>query len=137
MDIIRETLNKIRKAINEGAKEGKAEDTHPYSRQDPLLSSIIETTKAQFGADYTDIKTPMFYSNGEVKLNGNIPDLNGAKFQFKYPSSTGCFLWIGKGMTLTPENITKLSRIYGVYKNWKTELATTEDIRPMDLKNGD
>ena len=36
---------------------------------------------------------------------------------------------------LSDENIQKLSKINGVYKNWKQELSTSEDIRPMDLKN--
>ena len=112
----------------------------PYTQQDELLQTTMQTAKEQFGGDFTDIKTPMFYyrQDGDVTFSCVIPSLNNSKVQFRYkdPSGNGCYFWSGDGsIMLTDENLNKLSKIWGVYKNWKQELSTAEDIRPISFKN--
>lgn len=149
---IKHTLDRFRKALNEAEEKDKKEDSGewyndkqggiPYSPQDELLQSIMQTSKQQFGADFTNIKTPMFYykEDGDVTFSGMIPGLNDSKFQFrlKDPSGIGCYFWSGEGsMMLSDENILTLTKILGVYKNWKKELVTCEDIRPTNYRNND
>lgn len=142
---VRETFIRFRNALNE--TEGQQNEWYnskrggvPYTQQDELLQSIMQTAKQQFGADFTNINTPMFYykEDGDVTFSCIIPSLNNAKLQFRYkdPSGCGIFFWTDSNtaMMLSDENIQKLSKINGVYKNWKQELSTSEDIRPMNLK---
>ena len=143
---IRETFTRFRRALNESDEnsgEWYNEKTGggPYTQQDDLLQSIMQTAKQQFGADFTNIKTPMFYykEDGDVTFSCIIPSLNNARLQYRYkdPSGCGIFLWTDSNtaMMLSDENIQKLSKINGVYKHWKQELSTSEDISPMNLKN--
>lgn len=150
-DDIRSTFQRFRKALNEAENEenmNKADwydpkqNGIPYSPNDDILQTSMQTAKNQFGADFTGIKpSPMYYyrDDGDVSFSGNIPGLNDAKFQFrlKDPSGIGCFFWSEGQMILSDENIQKLSKINGVYKNWKKELTTAEDIRPMNLRTED
>lgn len=142
---VRETFIRFRNALNE--TDGQQNEWYnskrggvPYTQQDELLQSIMQTAKQQFGADFTNINTPMFYykEDGDVTFSCIIPSLNNAKLQFRYkdPSGCGIFFWTDSNtaMMLSDENIQKLSKINGVYKNWKQELSTSEDIRPMNLK---
>lgn len=142
---IRDTFTRFRKALNETEEQhsewyNSKEGGVPYTQQDELLQSIMQTAKQQFGADFTNIKTPMFYykEDGDVTFSCVIPSLNNAKLQYRYkdPSGCGIFFWTDSNtaMILSDENIQKLSKINGVYKNWKQELSTSEDIRPMNLK---
>lgn len=142
---IRETFNRFRNALNEAEDANNTDKEQnkggiPYTQQDELLQTTMQTAKKQFGADFTDIKEPMYYykEDGDVTFSCVIPGLNNSKLQFRYkdPSGNGCFFWTGEGsITLSDENINKLSKINGVYKNWKNELDTSEDIRPINLKN--
>lgn len=137
-DDIRKTFERLRKALNES--ETEKQDGIPYTQQDELLQTTMQTAKEQFGGDFTDIKTPMFYyrQDGDVTFSCVIPSLNNSKVQFRYkdPSGNGCYFWSGDGsIMLTDENLNKLSKIWGVYKNWKQELSTAEDIRPISFKN--
>ena len=137
-DDIRKTFERLRKALNES--ETEKQDGIPYTQQDELLQTTMQTAKEQFGGDFTDIKTPMFYyrQDGDVTFSCVIPSLNNSKDQFRYkdPSGNGCYFWSGDGsIMLTDENLNKLSKIWGVYKNWKQELSTAEDIRPISFKN--
>ncbi len=141
---LRKTFNSFRKALNEAEESdnwyNNKEGGVPYTQQDELLQNIVQTAKEQFGADFTNIKTPMFYykEDGDITFSCIIPSLNNARLQFRYkdPSGNGCFFWTGEGsIVLSDENIKKLSRINGVYKNWKQELDTCEDDRPINLKN--
>lgn len=141
MDDLRETFKRFRTALNEYKEEEKKDmekEAKPYTRQDELMSTSLQTTKTQFGADYSNIETPMLYypKDGDVTLSGEIPDLNGAKFQFRYkdPSSNGCYIWVDSLM-LSDDVVNKLSRIFGVYKNWKKELSTAEDIKPTSYRD--
>ena len=143
---IRDTFTRFRKALNETEEQhgewyNSKEGGVPYTQQDELLQSIMQTAKQQFGADFTNIKTPMFYyrEDGDVTFSCIIPSLNNAKLQYrqKDPRVCGIFLWTDANTARMrcDENIQKLSKINGIYKNWKQELSTSEDIRPMDLKN--
>ena len=137
-DDIRKTFERLRKALNES--ETEKQGGIPYTQQDELLQTTMQTAKEQFGGDFTDIKTPMFYyrQDGDVTFSCVIPSLNNSKIQFRYkdPSGNGCYFWSGDGsIMLTDENLNKLSKIWGVYKNWKQELSTAEDIRPISFKN--
>ena len=97
----------------------------------------IETCKKQFGADFENFKTPMLYypEDGDVVLSGEIGSLNNAKFQFrlKDPTGEGCFIWT-EPIQLTETNINQLKIVYGVFKNWKTDLETAEDKKPMGMQ---
>ena len=137
-DDIRKTFERLRKALNES--ETEKQGGIPYTQQDELLQTTMQTAKEQFGGDFTDIKNPMFYyrQDGDVTFSCVIPSLNNSKVQFRYkdPSGNGCYFWSGDGsIMLTDENLNKLSKIWGVYKNWKQELSTAEDIRPISFKN--
>ena len=137
-DDIRKTFERLRKALNES--ETEKQDGIPYTQQDELLQTTMQTAKEQFGGDFTDIKTPMFYyrQDGDVSFSCVIPSLNNSKVQFTYkdPSGNGCYFWSGDGsIMLTDENLNKLSKIWGDYKNWKQEVSTAEDIRPISFKN--
>ena len=120
---------------NSGYKEGI--ESIPYNMQDELMSSSIETCKKQFGADFENFKTPMLYypKDGDVVLSGEIGSLNNAKFQFrlKDPTGEGCFIWT-EPIQLTETNINQLKVVYGVFKNWKTDLETAEDKKPMGMQ---
>ena len=113
-------------------------ETIPYSTNDELLSSITQTCKERFGANFTKSKTPMLYypKDGDVTLTGEISSLNNAVFQFRYKDATGngCYVWI-EPLHISDETIRVLSVINGIYKNWKNELATSEDIKPMSMRN--
>ena len=102
------------------------------------MTNSLETCKTQFGADFTkhNDPSPMIYypSDGDVVLSGTVPGLNNAKFQFRYKdSSFGCYLWTDS-LVLNDDNLKKLSRINGVYKNWVQELQTSADIKPIGYK---
>lgn len=144
-----DTTSAYKYFLNEGVEQSN-NDAVPYSREDELLSSIMETAKTQFGADFSKYKHPMLYypKDGDITLSGDVSDLNGVKFQFRYKDSSGngCYLFIdskgndGNGSSssfiqLSDETIKKLNIINGVFKNWKRSLASAEDIKPMSLKN--
>jgi hypothetical protein len=113
-------------------------ETIPYSTNDELLSSITQTCKERFGANFTKSKTPMLYypKDGDVTLTGEISSLNNAVFQFRYKDATGngCYVWI-EPVHISDETIKVLNIVNGVYKNWKNDLATSEDIKPMSMRN--
>lgn len=126
--------NDIRKILNENEENN---DAVPYTRDDQLMTSILDTAKSQLGVDFSKFKNPMLYypNDNNVTLSGEIPALNELKFQFKLIDlSGGCYIW-GNPMVLNKDNLTKLNRLYGIYENWKNELQTAEDIKPMSLKN--
>ena len=148
---IHNSLNVIRK-INEEYSNGNKKSllteserntnendgSVPYTNQDEIMNNILNVTKTQFGADYNKFKTPMLYwkEDGDVTLSGEISSLNNAKFQFRYKddSGCGCYIWT-EPLRLTKDNLKTLQVIFGVYENWKKELSSSEDIKPMHLKN--
>lgn len=118
--------------------EPDTNDGVPYTMQDELMANITQTAKTQFGADFSQSKSPMIYypKDGDVILSGTISDMNNARFHFRYKDSSGngCYIWV-ESLQLSDEILKKLSVVYGVYKNWKKELSSSEDIKPMSLKN--
>ena len=139
MDSFR-NVGKLLKEFNEhDTKETDNEmDAVPYTMQDELMANITQVAKTQFGADFSQSDKPMLYypKDGDVTLSGVIGDMNNAKFQFRYKDSygNGCYIWT-EPLQLTDETIKKLSVINGVFKNWKKDLASAEDIKPMGFKN--
>ena len=139
MDSFR-NVGKLLKEFNEhDTKETDNEmDAVPYTMQDELMANITQTAKTQFGAEFSQSDKPMLYypKDGDVTLSGVIGDMNNAKFQFRYKDSSGngCYIWT-EPLQLTDETIKKLSVINGVFKNWKNDLASAEDIKPMGFKN--
>lgn len=140
---IRNLLNEVRKLSNtllvENSNTEKVTeaDAVPYTTQDELMSSITQTCKTQFGADFSQSKNPMLYypDSDDITLSGVIGSLNDAKFQFRYKDSNGgCYVWT-EPLLLNDDNVKTLSVVYGVYKNWKQELAGAEDIKPMSVRN--
>lgn len=125
----------ISKVLNEEAEQDRT-DGVAYTANDELMTSIMETAKTQFGADFTGFTNPMlYYPDGDVVLSGKIPTMNDMRFQFRYKDQNGgCYIW-SSPLTLTKETLSTLGRIVGVFENWKNELKTTEDIKPMNLKN--
>ena len=137
---IQDTLNRLRTKVSLLKENNEKTDGVPYTSNDELMSSSIESAKTQFGADFSNHETPMLYypQDGDVILSGTIPSLNNAKFQYRYKDSSGmgCYFW-SDSLILNDENLTKVSRILGVFKNWKSDLEKSEDIKPMSLKNSE
>lgn len=154
-DFLRDGINKMRKMLSEdnGGEEKNflleledantpdekdTLDTIPYTSNDELLNSITQVCKEKFGANFTKSKTPMLYypKDGDITLTGEISSLNNAVFQFRYKDSSGsgCYVWL-EPIHISDETIKMLSIINGVYKNWKNELATSEDIKPMSMRD--
>lgn len=136
---IQNTLNSFRNKVSTMLKEEKMKGEEvAYTNNDELLNSSLEAAKTQFGADFSQHKTPMIYypQDGDVILSGTIPSLNNAKFQYRFKDSSGmgCYFW-SDSLMLNDENLTKISRVLGVFKNWKSDLEKSEDIKPMALKN--
>ena len=138
-----ESVNRWRQILSEGQdfKEKKDDGVEavPYTQQDELMSSITQTAKSQFGADFSKLKTPMLYypKDGDVTLSGEIGGLNDAKFQYRYKDNAGgCYVWISP-INLTDDTLRTLSVILGVYKNWKKSLSEAEDIKPMSMANSE
>ena len=136
---IRDLVNRVRLLMTEADEHITEEsgDGVPYGDQDELFSSITNTAKTQFGADFSKTDNPMIYypDNGDVTLTGAISTLSDATFVYKYKDdSGGCYIWANE-LKLNKETLRTLNVIYGVYENWKQELSTAEDIKPMSLKN--
>lgn len=143
---IRETFKRFRKALNEAEEKtgnwyNPKQNGVPYSQQDELLQSSINSTREQFGADFSNIKTPMFYykDDGDITLSGEIPTMNNARFQFSYRAyPNGCFFWGGDGeMIITDDIAMNFKKIIGVYKNWKQEIDRMPDKKPMGMSNNE
>ena len=114
-------------------------DAVPYTKNDEMMSSILEAAKTQFGASFEGFKNPMLYypNTRNVTLCGMIPSLNNLKFQFSFlEPSESVFVW-SSPLYLNDKSLNILNRMNGVFKNWINELKTSEDIKPMSLKNKD
>ena len=147
LNIVRKVFNKMHQPITYSQKTSLNEsaentdisgDAIPYTKQDELFTSIIETCKTQFGADFSKVTNPMlYYPNGEdVKVSGEIPLMDDAKFQFSYKDSDGCQVWLDP-LKLTDETLDKMRLILGVYKNWKKEILQYGDYKPMSINQSE
>lgn len=131
MNILNESEQK------EDSEEKEPNGAVPYGQQDELFKNSIQPCRTQFGADFSKLKSPMlYYPDGDITLSGVIPSLNNAKFQYRFlePSGNGCFIWLDS-IQLTDDTINRINKIYGVYKNWRQQLSTSEDNKPLKLKN--
>lgn len=133
---IRSTLSKIRQINEDAESNGNNTDGVPYTDQDELYKFSIEATRQQFGADYSKSKTPMLYdpTDGDVTLSGIIPSLDNAPFHYRFLEENGCYIWLN-GLALSDEVLTKLNRVYGVYKNWRKEIESSGDRKPISFQN--
>lgn len=135
---MRLAINKLNESDDSIGQKDSNEGAVPYTNQDEMLKNSLQPCRTQFGADFSKLKSPMLYytEDGDITLSGVIPSLNNAKFQYRYlePSGNGCFLWVD-GIQLTDDTISRINKIYGVYKNWRQQLSTSEDNKPLALKN--
>lgn len=121
--------------LNESEDNGEQQQgAVPYTKQDELLQNSLQPCRVQFGADFSKLTTPMLYylDDSDITLSGIIPSLNNAKFQYRYLK--GCFLWLDS-IQLTDETIDTIKKVYGVFKNWREHLKSTEDKKPLSYKN--
>lgn len=124
-------------SLNENDLSIENGDAVPYTKDDEIMNSIVETAKVQFGASFDGFKNPMLYypETRNVTLCGMIPSMNNLKFQFSFlEPSESIFIW-SSPLYLNDNSLDTLNKMNGVYKNWITELKTSEDIKPMSLKN--
>ena len=132
--------SKINQVLAESIEDEKdTEDAIPYTKNDEMMTSILGAAKSQFGASFEGFKNPMLYypNTRNVTLCGMIPSLNNLKFQFSFlEPSESVFIWTSP-LYLNDKSLDILNRMNGVFKNWINELKTSEDIKPMSLKNKD
>lgn len=124
----------LNESENNDDDEKPNQDAVPYTNQDEMLKNSLQPCRTQFGADFSKLKNPMLYfpEDGDITLSGIIPSLNNAKFQYR--CLKGCFLWLDS-IQLDDNTINTINKIYGVYKNWRQQLTTTEDNKPLAYKN--
>lgn len=135
------------RAILEGKKRAlfESENTDngaiPYGQNEEIVTEIIDTATSEFGAKFDKYKNPVVYipSTEDVVVNGDIPSLGAnAKFEFHYrPEHAGeeCILHTDT-LVLNDDILSKLNKIWGVYKNWKGRtLDAMQDIKPMGMRD--
>lgn len=137
LEDIYSSLRLLREATDH-SKEEKM-DAIPYSSQDTLMTNVLNSAKQEFGADFNKIKNPMLYypEDGDITLSGVIPEMNDAKFQFRYKvgDGAGCYIWSNPYMPISDKTIQTLSKVNGVCKNWRDEISKSEDCRPSNYKD--
>lgn len=137
---IYKTFSLLREAVDNNRKDnGDNNDAIPYSAQDTLMTNTLAAAKQEFGADFNQIKNPMLYypSDGDITLSGVIPEMNDAKFQFRYKvgDGAGCYIWSNPYMPISDKTIQTLSKVNGVCKNWRDEISKSEDCRPSNYRD--
>ena len=133
-----ESFRLLREA-EERNEQKDGEDAVPYTAQDTLMTNVLASAKQEFGADFNQIKNPMLYypSDGDITLSGVIPEMNDAKFQFRYKvgDGAGCYIWSNPYMPISDKTIQTLNKVNGVCKNWRDEISKSEDCRPSNYKD--
>jgi hypothetical protein len=136
----------------------------PKFGQEVLKNQIEEFRSAvdggaQFSNEKSDspLSAPLVYipSENNLVFSGTIPSLNNLKWQFKLKDSDGTGLFIqtdnnsdeletsGKnsnkypGLRLSEENLKKLNKLLGHYKNWKTQWEQSSGMLETLGKNND
>ena len=126
---------------NEDEFDEKNQDAVPYTAQDTLMTNVLASAKQEFGADFNEIKNPMLYypEDGDITLSGIIPEMNDAKFQFRYKvgDGAGCYIWSNPYLPISDKTIQTLSKVNGVCKNWRDEISKSEDSKPSNYKDPD
>lgn len=136
---IYESFRLLREANDRNNDPKNDMDAIPYSAQDTLMTNTLASAKQEFGADFNQIKNPMLYypSDGDITLSGVIPEMNDAKFQFRYKvgDGAGCYIWSNPYMPISDKTIQTLSKVNGVCKNWRDEISKSEDCRPSNYRD--
>ena len=136
---IYESFRLLREANDRNSDSKDNVDAIPYSAQDTLMTNVLASAKQEFGADFNQIKNPMLYypSDGDITLSGIIPEMNDAKFQFRYKvgDGAGCYVWSNPYMPISDKTIQTLSKVNGVCKNWRDEISKSEDCRPSNYRD--
>lgn len=136
---IYESFRLLREANDENKDPKNEMDAIPYTAQDTLMTNVLASAKQEFGADFNQIKNPMLYypSDGDITLSGVIPEMNDAKFQFRYKvgDGAGCYVWSNPYMPISDKTIQTLSKVNGVCKNWRDEISKSEDCRPSNYRD--
>lgn len=137
---IYESFRVLRESKDDNSPKDK-NDAIPYTAQDTLMTNVLASAKQEFGADFNQIKNPMLYypSDGDITLSGVIPEMNDAKFQFRYKvgDGAGCYVWSNPYMPISDKTIQTLSKVNGVCKNWRDEISKSEDCRPSNYRDPD
>jgi hypothetical protein len=132
---LREAKEKIEKELSEDINM----DAVPYSAQDTLMTNVLASCKQEFGADFNGIKNPMLYypNDGDITLSGVIPEMNDAKFQFRYKvgDGAGCYLWSNPYLPISDKTIQTIQKVNGVCKNWRDEISKSEDCKPSNYRD--
>lgn len=141
-DEIRDILTYLREAKENIEKELSEDinmDAVPYSAQDTLMTNVLASCKQEFGADFNGIKNPMLYypNDGDITLSGVIPEMNDAKFQFRYKvgDGAGCYLWSNPYLPISDKTIQTIQKVNGVCKNWRDEISKSEDCKPSNYRD--
>ena len=141
-DEIRDMLTYLREAKENIEKELSEDinmDAVPYSAQDTLMTNVLASCKQEFGADFNGIKNPMLYypNDGDITLSGVIPEMNDAKFQFRYKvgDGAGCYLWSNPYLPISDKTIQTIQKVNGVCKNWRDEISKSEDCKPSNYRD--
>lgn len=141
-DEIRDMLTYLREAKENLEKEQSEDinmDAVPYSAQDTLMTNVLASCKQEFGADFNGIKNPMLYypNDGDITLSGVIPEMNDAKFQFRYKvgDGAGCYLWSNPYLPISDKTIQTIQKVNGVCKNWRDEISKSEDCKPSNYRD--
>ena len=141
-DEIRDMLAYLREAKENIEKELSEDinmDAVPYSAQDTLMTNVLASCKQEFGADFNGIKNPMLYypNDGDITLSGVIPEMNDAKFQFRYKvgDGAGCYLWSNPYLPISDKTIQTIQKVNGVCKNWRDEISKSEDCKPSNYRD--
>lgn len=133
--ILREAVEKKQ----ENKKDTDSLDAIPYTSQDTLMTNVLASCKQEFGADFNQIKNPMLYypNDGDITLSGIIPEMNDARFQFRYKvgDGAGCYIWSNPYMPISDKTIQTLQKVNGVCKNWRDEISKSEDCRPSNYND--
>jgi len=134
-------LNEADGNLTDAQAEQQDSDTVPYTSQDTLMTNTLESAKQEFGADFNKIKNPMLYypKDGDITLSGIIPEMNDARFQFRYKvgDGAGCYVWSNPYLPISDKTIQLLSKVNGVCKNWRDEISKSEDCKPSNYKDPD
>lgn len=113
----------------------------PYANNEQIVTDVIESASNEFGAKFDKYEHPVVYipHTEDVRVNGDIPSIApDAKFEFHYrPEHAGeeCILHTNT-LILNEDVLSKLNKMYGVYKNWKGRtLDSMQDVKPMSMHN--
>lgn len=137
----------VNESIEQSEQDAIAITNDPKFGQEVLKNQIEEFRSAvdggaQFSNEKSDspLSAPLIYipSKGNLVFSGTIPSLNNLKWQFSLKDSEGVGLFIQtneveendenkivdekySGLRLNEENLKKLNKLLGHYKNWKTQ----------------